>query len=46
MRSLALLLLPCGVAVVVHLWLVTNRATIPLDPKDSGTVSPSLSELF
>ncbi|XP_046885317.1 UDP-GalNAc:beta-1,3-N-acetylgalactosaminyltransferase 2 [Hypomesus transpacificus] len=35
MRSLAFLLLPCGVAVVVHLWLVTNRATIPLDPKDT-----------
>nr|XP_029510588.1 UDP-GalNAc:beta-1,3-N-acetylgalactosaminyltransferase 2 [Oncorhynchus nerka] len=34
MRSLALLLVPCVVAVVVHFWLWTNRATIPLE-KDS-----------
>nr|XP_046224358.1 UDP-GalNAc:beta-1,3-N-acetylgalactosaminyltransferase 2 isoform X3 [Oncorhynchus gorbuscha] len=34
MRSRALLLVPCVVAVVVHFWLWTNRATISLE-KDS-----------
>ncbi|XP_036402965.1 UDP-GalNAc:beta-1,3-N-acetylgalactosaminyltransferase 2 [Megalops cyprinoides] len=35
MRSLVLLLCPCVVAVVVHLWLVANRTAFLLDLKDS-----------
>ena len=37
MRSLALIILPCAVAVVVHLWL-TSPTTTSQETKDSGTL--------
>ncbi|KAG7462836.1 hypothetical protein MATL_G00188990 [Megalops atlanticus] len=45
MRSLALLLCPCVVAVVVHLWLVANRTAFLLDLKDSDR-QPSSREVL
>ncbi|XP_070697489.1 UDP-GalNAc:beta-1,3-N-acetylgalactosaminyltransferase 2 [Pempheris klunzingeri] len=33
MRRLALILLPCAVAVLVHLWLAQRRSSTPLDNK-------------
>ncbi|XP_076141629.1 UDP-GalNAc:beta-1,3-N-acetylgalactosaminyltransferase 2 [Alosa pseudoharengus] len=44
MRSLGLFLLPCVVAVVVHIWLVTDRAAFFLDSKVSE--EPSAPELL
>ncbi|XP_064173310.1 UDP-GalNAc:beta-1,3-N-acetylgalactosaminyltransferase 2 isoform X2 [Anguilla rostrata] len=44
MRSLALLLCPCVIAVVVHLWLVANRTAL-LDLNDSDRQPSSLEVL-
>ncbi|KAJ8359955.1 hypothetical protein SKAU_G00164800 [Synaphobranchus kaupii] len=45
MRSLALLLCPCVIAAVVHLWLVANRTAFLLDLKDSDRQPSSLEVL-
>uniref|UniRef100_A0A3Q2XSP8 Hexosyltransferase n=1 Tax=Hippocampus comes TaxID=109280 RepID=A0A3Q2XSP8_HIPCM len=41
MRRLALVLLPCALAVLVHLWLAQKRCSTPLedDDKHSGTLT-------
>ncbi|XP_026866397.2 UDP-GalNAc:beta-1,3-N-acetylgalactosaminyltransferase 2 isoform X2 [Electrophorus electricus] len=40
MRSLALLLLPCVIAVVVHLWWVRDKTAFFLDFKSAGSQNP------
>ncbi|XP_017578291.1 UDP-GalNAc:beta-1,3-N-acetylgalactosaminyltransferase 2 isoform X3 [Pygocentrus nattereri] len=40
MRSLALLLLPCVIAAVVHLWWVTDKTAFFSDLKSAGSRNP------